>query len=55
MLTETPICNFGERTKNFNLISADNKKIFLNDVKAKTGKGHKKQIPSMGCNIKWFK
>ncbi len=22
---------------------------------AKTGKGPKKQIPSMGCNIKWFK
>jgi len=22
---------------------------------AETGKGPKNQIPSMGCNIKWFK
>ena len=29
----------------------------LNAMKliAKTGKGPKNQIPSMGCNIKWFK
>ena len=26
-LTETPICNFGEKAKNFNLLSTDNKKI----------------------------
>ena len=26
-LTETPICNFGERAKNFNLLSTENKKI----------------------------
>ena len=36
-LTETPICNFGEKAKNFSLISADNKKISLNDVKGKNG------------------
>jgi len=22
---------------------------------AKTGQGPKEQVPSMGCNIKWFK
>ena len=37
VLTETPICNFGEKAKNFNLISADNNKISLNDVKGKNG------------------
>ena len=36
-LTETPICNFGERAKNFNLLSTDNKKISLNDVKGEKG------------------
>ena len=36
-LTETPICNFGEKAKNFALISTDNKKISLNDVKGKNG------------------
>ena len=36
-LTETPICNFGEKAKNFDLISTDNKKISLNDVKGKNG------------------
>ena len=36
-LTETPICNFGERAKNFTLISTNNKKISLNDVKGKNG------------------
>ena len=36
-LTETPICNFGEKAKNFSLISTDNKKISLNDVKGKNG------------------
>ena len=34
-LTKTPICNFGEKAKNFDLISTDNKKISLNDVKGK--------------------
>ena len=36
-LTKTPICNFGEKVKNFDLISTDNKKISLNDVKGKNG------------------
>ena len=36
-LTKTPICNFGEKAKNFNLISTDNNKISLNDVKGKNG------------------
>ena len=135
-LTETPICNFGERAKNFNLLSTENRKLSLNDVKnytedsfenmisfsklhafsfpyliddtqevakeygavctpdffgynknielqyrgrirelknlnpvrkgdsdlhiamkqiAESGTGPKNQIPSMGCNIKWFK
>ena len=36
-LTETPICNFGEKAKNFDLISTDNKKISLNNVKGKNG------------------
>ena len=32
-LTKTPICNFGEKAKNFNLISTDNKIISLDDIK----------------------
>ena len=36
-LTETPICNFGEKAKNFVLISTDNKKISLNDIKGING------------------
>ena len=36
-LTETPICNFGEKAKNFYLLSTENKKISLNDVKGKNG------------------
>jgi len=36
-LTKTPICNFGEKAKNFELTSTDNKKISLNDVKGKNG------------------
>jgi len=36
-LTETPICNFGEKAKDFNLKSIENKKISLNDVKGKNG------------------
>ncbi len=31
-LTETPICNFGEKIKNFNLISTDKKKVDLDEV-----------------------
>ena len=35
----------------------DGESDLLNAMKliAKTGKGPKNQIPSMGCNIKWFK
>tara|TARA_Y100000590_G_scaffold50299_1_gene53063 strand:- start:2732 stop:3325 length:594 start_codon:yes stop_codon:yes gene_type:complete len=36
-LTKTPICNFGEKAKDFNLKSTDNKKISLNDIKGKNG------------------
>ena len=36
-LTETPICNFGEKAKNFNLHSTENRKLSLNDVKGKNG------------------
>ena len=36
-LTETPICNFGEKAKSFDLLSTTNKKISLNDIKGKNG------------------
>ena len=36
-LTETPICNFGEKAKNFNLLSTKNKKISLNNVQGENG------------------
>ena len=36
-LTKTPICNFGEKAKKFNLLSTENKKISLNDVTGKNG------------------
>jgi len=36
-LIETPICNFGEKAKNFNLLSTENKKISLNDICGKNG------------------
>ena len=36
-LTKTPVCNFGEKAKDFNLKSTDNKQISLNDVKGKNG------------------
>ena len=36
-LTKTPICNFGDKAKNFNLMSTENKKISLQDVKGKRG------------------
>ena len=36
-LTKTPICNFGEKAKNFTLISTDNTKISLNEIKGKNG------------------
>ena len=37
VLTKTPICNFGEKARNFNLLSTENKKLSLNDVKGKNG------------------
>ena len=38
-MTETvsPICKFGEKAKNFNLISTENKKISLKDVQGTNG------------------
>ena len=37
VLTKTPICNFGEKAKDFNLKSTENKQTSLNDVKGKNG------------------
>ena len=37
VLTKTPICNFGEKAKDFNLKSTENKQISLNNVKGKNG------------------
>ena len=37
VLTKTPICNFGEKAKNFNLLSTENKKLTLNNVKGENG------------------
>ena len=36
-LTKTPICNFGEKAKNFNLLSTENKKMSLGEVKGENG------------------
>ena len=36
-LTETPICNFGEKAKNFNLLATENKKLTLNNIKGENG------------------
>jgi peroxiredoxin len=36
-LTTTPICNFGEKAKNFNLLSIENKKISLENIVGKNG------------------
>ena len=36
-LTKTPICNFGEKAKNFELLSTENTKVSLDDVKGKNG------------------
>ena len=35
VLTKTPICNFGEKAKDFNSKSTENKQISLNDIKGK--------------------
>ena len=37
VLTKTPICNFGEKAKSFNLLSTENKKLSLNNVKGENG------------------
>ena len=36
-LTKTPICNFGEKAKNFNLVSTNNTKLSLNEIRGKNG------------------
>ena len=36
-LTKTPICNFGEKAKNFNLLSTENKKVSLDQIKGENG------------------
>ena len=36
-LTKTPICNFGEKARDFNLKSVDNKQISLKDVSGEKG------------------
>ena len=36
-LTKTTICNFGEEAKDFKLISTENKKVSLSDIKGKNG------------------
>ena len=36
-LTKTPICNFGEKAKTFNLQSTENKKVSIDDVKGEYG------------------
>jgi len=37
VLTKTPICNFGEKAKDFKLKSVENKQISLEDVKGENG------------------
>ena len=37
MALETPICNFGEKAKTFNLLSTKNEKISLDDIKGENG------------------
>jgi len=36
-LTKTPICNFGEEAKDFKLLSTENKKVSLDNIKGKNG------------------
>ena len=36
-LTETPICNFGEKAKNFNLLSTESKKVSLDNIRGENG------------------
>ena len=37
VLTKTPICNFGEKAKDFNLRSTENKQLSLKDIKGENG------------------
>tara|TARA_B100000029_G_C17195758_1_gene822444 strand:+ start:59 stop:613 length:555 start_codon:yes stop_codon:yes gene_type:complete len=37
VLTKTPICNFGEKAKNFTLLSTENKKISLQNITGENG------------------
>jgi len=37
VLTKTPICNFGEKAKDFNLKSVENKHVVLNDIRGENG------------------
>ena len=36
-LAKTPVCNFGEKAKDFNLLSTKNEKLSLKDIKGKNG------------------
>jgi len=36
-LTVTPVCNFGEKAKKFNLVSTENKKVSLDNIKGSNG------------------
>ena len=36
-LTKTPICNFGEKAKDFHLLSTKNKKVSLDDIRGENG------------------
>jgi len=36
-LTKTPICNFGEKAKNFKLFSTENKNVTLDDIRGEKG------------------
>ena len=36
-LTKTPVCNFGEKAKDFTLSSIENKKVSLSDIKGING------------------
>ena len=37
VLTKTPVCNFGEKAKDFSLKSTDNKQTSLRDIKGENG------------------
>jgi len=37
VLTKTPICNFGEKAKDFNLRSTENKQLSLKDIRGEKG------------------